>query len=179
MKSKTIALSVVAMVPLLFSPMTSASEDGRICFENSISGLPVVRGDYRVAFNKGEVAFLVGQDCVTLATGEEECLPSRGTATFTNGKLEINGAASNKIPVLGPPSGYVVTFSESFIELDPTSLEGEGVILFKIWDGSSSSPSLQVLNSAVKAVACPKLTEEDKNNSKQLDEMLREIGSLR
>ena len=168
-----------ASAALVFIPIaTSAAVDGRICFESQASepGSPTVYTDYRITYQKGEVATVAGQVCYTNPSVlNSECFAVDGNIHFHNGLMEIDTAGSDRVTL--PGVGEVFSFMHGYEEIDSKTLEssGQAVVTYVI-DGKSQTVISNYSGS--KAVPCPALTPEDKANIALRNKMLRELDRL-
>ncbi len=158
--------------------IASAAVDGRICFETKTDalGAPTVYTEYRITYQKGEVATVSGQVCFKHPTLQGDgCMAISGHLQFHNGVMEIDGTGSDKITV--PGLGDVYTFAHGYTELDSGSLEGHGASMVTHVANGESHTTFST-DGVSRAVACPKPTAEDKENIKLRNKMLRELDAL-
>jgi hypothetical protein len=174
MKNKNLIILACAS----FAVSVSAYADsGRVCFEsdNPVLGGTKILADYRISFNKGEVASLVGQECVFITPEYEECLPGEGTLTAHNGRIEIGISGANAFPV--PGGGEVFVLSNGYADMDPDT--GVGIAKTSVTSFFNGSSSTQNYEGPVKLIACPSLTPNDKENIKTKDKFIKKATKMK
>lgn len=162
---------------LMSASLSPYADTGRICFEsdNPVLGGTSILADYRVSFNKGEVASIVGQECVFVTPQYEECLPGEGSLTAHNGRIEIAASGANAFAV--PTGGDIFVLSNAYTNMDPdTGIGKSRTVITSFYNGESST---QTFEGEVKLVACPKLTPQDKINVKTRDNFIKKATKMK
>lgn len=162
---------------LMTIPLCSYADAGRMCFEtdNPVLGGTSVLADFRVSFNKGEVASIVGQQCVFVTAQYQECLPSEGSLTAHDGRIEIAASGANAFPA--PTGGEIFVESEIYTNMNPDSGIGKGRIVLKsTYNGESSTQNFE---REIRLIACPKLTPQDKENIKTKDRFIKKAMKIK
>ena len=165
------------LILMMMATFYAYADAGRICFksDNPVLGGTTVLADYRVTFNKGEVASIVGQECVFITPQNEECLPATGSLEAHNGRVEIGVSGTNAFAV--PGGGEVFVLSNGYTNLDPeTGIGKSRLLITTIYNGQSSSQNFQ---GVVTLVACPSLTPQDKENEKTRDKFIKKATKLK
>lgn len=174
-KTISFLFAVFVVIPI----GASAAVDGRMCFESQASepGSPTVYTDYRITYQKGEVATVAGQVCYTNPSVQmkNECFVVDGNIHFHNGLMEIDTAGSDRVTL--PGVGEVFSFMHGYEEIDSKTLEGSGQALVTYVINGNSQTVISNFSGS-KAVPCPALTPEDKANIALRNKMLRELDRL-
>ena len=162
---------------LMATSLYSHADAGRICFETDsplLGGLSVL-ADFRVSFNKGEVASIVGQQCNFVTAQHQDCLPSEGSLTAHEGRIEIAVSGANVFPASA--GGEVFVESEMYTNMDPDSGIGKGkIVMTSTYNGESSTQNFE---REVRVIPCPKLTPQDKENIKTKDLFIKRATKLK
>lgn len=171
-------IGLVSAVLVILPIGAFAAVDGRMCFESKANepGAPTVYTDYRITYQKAEVATVAGQVCYVNPSAQiNECFAIGGNVQFHNGFMEIETTGSDRAN--HPGVGEVFSFMHGYEQIDSKTLEGSGeAVVTYVIDGKSQT--VISTYSGSKAVPCPTFTPEDKANFALRNKMLRQLDRL-
>lgn len=148
------------------------AEAGRLCTktETTMAGGSTYYGYYNVSFNSGDDATVDGSQCILLqSSGQEDCFPAYGEIAYENGIIELATSGSNDVVI--PPYGKVIGFATRHTEIDANTMKGTSTLITEFVAGGKVTQQLDT--AVVTVIDCPKPTETDRQNLRNLKKFIR------
>lgn len=173
---KTSLALLLALSSLGIHSVASA-RPGDLCTktQSTFAGGGTYYGFFHVDLNWGNDADVSGSQCVTLPDGSDNCFAVDGAMVSHNGFIEITTTASDELTLA--PYGKMNAFAIRFWKINPETMTGTATLVSsQIVAGKIN----QVSDTAtVNVIACPKWTEEDRENQRILRKFTRDAARLR